>query len=114
MIYVRKAYKSVTVDNFIDGEDPETTNQFDLNEFKGFYESFEDLCDNCILPKDKKFWFTITSYDQTRYSEKLLPLNTDITEFIIATEWSVTKTGGKATCNSEQRFFSTTLLSLTR
>jgi hypothetical protein len=55
-ILVLNSYCYATEDNFKNGEDPDTSRYFNFKEYTGVYDSFEDLCDNADLPKDKNCW----------------------------------------------------------
>ena len=55
MFYVKKAYKLSTRDNWSQGEDPNTTEEIDI-EAEGFYSSLDDLADKLDLTNDKDAW----------------------------------------------------------
>ena len=57
IIYVINVEKIATKDDFNEGEDPSTTQSFDLTrEFGGIYNSFEEICEKTGLPSDKENW----------------------------------------------------------
>ena len=63
-ILVLRSYCLTTLDDFVNGENPNTTEQYDFDHlFNGIHDSFEELCDNVDLPKDPSYW---TAYDPGR------------------------------------------------
>jgi len=55
MFYVSKCLKNSTVDNYLHGEDPNTTTIVDLG-INGFYNSLEELAEELGLPSGKENW----------------------------------------------------------
>ena len=55
IMYVHNACKFATEDNWNDGENPDTTQQIDV-EAKGFYNSIDELAEALDLPTDKENW----------------------------------------------------------
>ena len=57
--YVWDAVKDSTLDNYEDGEDPGTMTCVSLREFKGLYNSLEDLAAKTGLTEDTGAWFAM-------------------------------------------------------